>query len=98
MSIVAARIVGEIVKGFITIELRPDRGRPNSLNESSGTLADNIKKELIPEELNSHGTDIWLATEKATTVEKGYIQKVFPRTSKEHPQEYLDWLDEIGAK
>jgi len=98
MSMVSARIVGEIVKGFITIELRPERAKPKSLDESSGTLADNIKKELIPEALNSHGTDIWLATEKTNTVDKGYIQKVFPRTSKEYPQEYHEWLKGIGVK
>ncbi len=98
MTMVSARIVGEIVKGFITIELRPERSQPDSLNQSSGTLADNVKKELIPKELSSHGTEIWLATEKTNSVEKGYIQKVFPRTTKEYPQEYHDWLKEIGAK
>jgi hypothetical protein len=98
MAIVPAKVVGEIVKGFITLELWPDRQVTESDDESSSTLADNITRELVPEDLRTPNAKIWLATEKTQSVPKGYVQKVFPRESDDYPQEYHDWLKGMEAK
>jgi len=98
MATVPAKVVGEIVKGFITLELWPDRQVTEPSDESSSTLADNIAKELVPEELRQPDTKIWVATEKTKSVYKGYVQKVFPRESDDYPQEYYDWLKVIEKK
>lgn len=95
MAIIPANVVGEIVKGFITLELWPDKKTAGSQDESSSTLADNITKELVPDDLQGIDTKIWVATEKTKTVPRGYVQKVFPRESEEYPQEYKDWLEGI---
>jgi len=98
MAMVPANVVGEIVKGFITLELWPDKKTEKSQDESSSTLADNIAKELVPDELQGIDTKIWVATEKTKTDPKGYVQKVFPRELEEYPQEYKDWLEEIKGE
>jgi hypothetical protein len=98
MTIVPAKAVGEMSPGFITFVLWPDKITTKDDNDTSTEMADNIAKDLVPEDLRKHGTNVWVATEKNKTGSKGYAQRIFPRNSEEYPDEYYDWLKEIEAK
>ena len=98
MAIVPAKAVGEMSPGYITFVLWPDNIASKDDNGTSTEMADNIAKDLVPEDLRTHGTDVWVATEKIKTDSKGYAQRIFPRDSEKYPDEYYDWLKEIETK
>ena len=98
MTIVPAKAVGEMSPGYITFVLWPDNIKTKDDNGTSTEMADNIAKDLVPEDLRAHGTDVWVATEKIESDSKGYVQRIFARDSKEYPDEYYEWLNEIKAK
>ena len=98
MAIVPAKVIGEMSPGFITFVLWPTDIAVKDGNGTSTEMADNIARDIVPEELRKHGTDVWVATEKIKTAAKGYVQRIFPRVSDKHPQEYYDWLEEIKGE
>ena len=96
MSIVPAKVIGEMSPGYITFVLWPEDFKEKDDSSTTTEMADNIARDAVPEDLRKHGTDVWVATEKLKSSEKGYVQRIFPRNSKEYPREYYDWLDEIN--
>lgn len=98
MAISNAKIVGEISKGFITIVLNPDMTGTEAVNNTGSELIATLPVDLVPQALREPDTDIWFATELLKDGSKKHVKKVFEMTSDGIPQEYYNWLEEIGGE
>ena len=98
MSIAAAKVVGEISAGYITIVLNPDMTGTDAVNNTGSELIATLPLEVVPPELREADLDIWFATAQIPDGSKKNIKKVFPMTSDDIPADYYSWLEENGIK